>query len=246
MKEINNTNEQIKNKKVWKGILFNLRHSPSFIVAILFVIIAILETVIPNIIQAFTRSNSTAQNVFTYQAISFFILALCIVDIKTYELNFFPLPIKAQDILRAMIIFLLTVLILSLVLIVPSFVLLYYYQNLKNLDGLIIFLFALAPIIFTLCLFIFSISLARTRKNEITKYVAIYSAFIVNIIIFSIKNSKHELTEDLQKLILFCKAYPLQIIITVYLASIVISFISYRIGLKKFSSGAYRQVQRRY
>ncbi len=246
MKEINNTNEQIKNKKVWKGILFNLRHSASFTVNIFFVIIAILEIIIPNLVQTFSGFNANAKNVFTFQAISFFILALCIVDIKTYEFNFFPLPIKAQDVLKAMIIFLLAVLILSLVMIIPSFVLLYSYQGLENLGGVIIFLFSFAPIIFTLCFFIFSISLARTRKNEITKYTAIYSAFIANIIVFSIKNSKHELTADLQQLIFFCKSSPVQILVTVYLASIVISFLSYRIGLKKFSNGAYMQMQRRY
>ncbi len=247
MKEMNNTNEQINNKKIWKGILFNLRHSASFIVAILFVIIGILETIIPNIIQSFTGHNSNSQSLlFNYQALCFFILALCIVDIKTYEFNFFPLPIKAQDILKAMIIFLLTVIILSLIIIVPSFIILHSCQGIDNLNGVIVFLFTLAPIIFTLCFFIFSISLASTRKNEIIKYFLIYSAFIGCIFFFSIKNSNHELEKMLQQVILFCKAYPIQLLIPVYLASIVISFISYRIGLKQFSRGTYRYIQRRY
>ncbi len=246
MKEINTTNEQIKNKKVWKGILFNLRHSASFIVATIFIIIAILEIIIPNIIQAFTRHNSNAQNVFNFQAISFFILALCFVDIKTYELNFFPLPIKAQDILKTMIVFLLTVIIFSLIIIVPSFILLHSYQGLENLGGVIVCLFTLAPIIFTLCFFIFSIGLASSRKHEITKYLIVYSLFIASIVFFSIKNSKHELTKGLQELLLFCESYTLQILIAVYMASIIISFFSYRIGVKQFASGTYKQSQRRY
>ncbi len=239
MKEMNNSNEQINNKKIWKGIFLHFRYTVFFWLSISFMFFAFLEIIISNIFLIFNlMSSKEILNTTLSQGLLFFLIGFNFLDIKIYEFNFLVLPIRAKDLLKVIMITAGTVLIIPFAIIALGF---YFYQEITSFKGVLILLLSSCPIIFSIFLLQFSAGLSGKTKDLILKYclMFLFIGILYAVYVFELVQNNSQVF--FSTLVLFCASHSVSVLASSYLISIVISIFSYKLGVKQFSKAIYKQ-----